>query len=72
MNILKKAAHHLTGDIKGYEKEIRYLEKEIAEDKELLKELKRELHGRQKESCHCSRRKHPVGKGKGTRKTTRR
>lgn len=41
MTIKKKIVSHLREDIKGYQKERKYLKKEAKEDAELIKEVKR-------------------------------
>lgn len=39
--IARKIVKHLKGDIKGYNKERKYLKKEAQEDSKLIKEIKR-------------------------------
>jgi hypothetical protein len=40
-SMAKKVSSHLKEDVKGYEKERKYLKKEIQEDKELARSLKK-------------------------------
>lgn len=40
-SVAKKAVKHLKEDIKGYAKERKYLKKEIKEDKDLIKTIKK-------------------------------
>lgn len=54
---IKEALKHLSDDIKGYQKQISHLKKEIQEDKELKSDLK-------KSKCSCTKTKRKKAKKK--------
>lgn len=53
----RETAKHLSEDIKGYQKERKYLKKEIQEDRELKKKFKVSTNGRSKRKISTKKKK---------------
>jgi len=50
-SLSKKVVKHLKGDIKGYEKERKYLKDEAKEDREMIKKVKK--NEKRCKKCNC-------------------